>query len=121
MISLSNPIKENQLFESLYNKCQEDSNFLHTILDEYFSSLNESEIASLNDFLNDSDMKHQAEINDSIVAMFDNLSVNNESLYEKWVCELYTEDGDMIKQKWNQETLDLMWSDVIDSALTLED
>lgn len=40
-----------QLFEFLYEKCQEDSDLLANILDEYVSSLNDTELAHLEDFL----------------------------------------------------------------------
>jgi hypothetical protein len=40
-----------QVFEFLYEKCQEDTSLLYDILDEYVSSLNETELATLEDFL----------------------------------------------------------------------
>jgi hypothetical protein len=40
-----------RLFEFLYEKCQDDSDLLADVLDEYVSSMNEDELAHLEDFL----------------------------------------------------------------------
>jgi hypothetical protein len=40
-----------QIYEFLYEKCQEDDELLAAVLDEYVSSLNETEMLHLEDFL----------------------------------------------------------------------
>jgi len=40
-----------QLFEFLYEKCQEDNNLLADVLDEYVSSMSDSQRDELTDFL----------------------------------------------------------------------
>jgi hypothetical protein len=55
MISLPNPTSEmttiNPLFEFLYDKCRQDPDLLATIIDEYLTSLSDSKLNELEDFL----------------------------------------------------------------------
>ena len=55
MISLPNPntkmTDKVQLFEFLYEACQQDNDFLADTLDNYINSLSEQKLAELEDFL----------------------------------------------------------------------
>ena len=58
----------------------------------------------------------QVEINGAISQAFANLSILNEQVYDYWVNELYdlTKDfGSMIVEKWNEQTLYEMETDVM--------
>ena len=55
----------------------------------------------------------QTEINDAIAQAFLNLSEVNEMLYDYWISELYTVDGDFVEEKWNERTLYEMEKDVM--------
>lgn len=41
----------NPLFEFLYDKCRQDPDLLATIIDEYLTSLSDSKLDELEDFL----------------------------------------------------------------------
>jgi hypothetical protein len=41
----------NPMFEFLYEKCREDPDLLATIIDEYLTSLSQSKLDELEDFL----------------------------------------------------------------------
>ena len=59
---------------------------------------------------------NQTDINNAISQAFANLSVLNEQVYDYWVSELYdlTKDfGSMIVEKWNEQTLYEMETDVM--------
>lgn len=55
----------------------------------------------------------QVEINNAISAAFANLAELNEQVYDYWVSELYSVDGDLIDEVWNEETLQKMEDDVM--------
>lgn len=55
----------------------------------------------------------QTQINDAISQAFLNLSTLNESLYDYWISELYTVDGDFIEGAWNESNLKKMEDDVM--------
>lgn len=50
---------------------------------------------------------------DDISIAFYNLSQTNKQLYDYWLFELYDSQGDMIVDRWNQESLYLMEKDVM--------
>ena len=52
-------------------------------------------------------------VTDAISNAFSNLSELNESLYDYWISELYDVDGDLIWEKWTEETLAQMENDVM--------
>ena len=58
----------------------------------------------------------QTEINGAISQAFANLSILNEQVYDYWVSELYTLDGDFVEGKWNEETLYEMETDVMQNS-----
>jgi hypothetical protein len=55
MISLPNPTNKmntiNPMFELLYEKCRQDPDLLATIIDEYLTSLNDTQLNELEDFM----------------------------------------------------------------------
>jgi len=55
----------------------------------------------------------QTEVNNAIAQAFLNLSTLNESLYDYWISELYTVDGDFIEEAWNESNLKKMEDDVM--------
>lgn len=55
----------------------------------------------------------QTEICDAISAAFNNLSHLNEQVYDYWISELYTDDGELIVEMWNENTLNEMEKDVM--------
>jgi hypothetical protein len=55
----------------------------------------------------------QTEINDAIAQAFLNLSEVNQMVYDYWISELYTVDGDFVEEKWNERTLYEMEKDVM--------
>jgi len=55
----------------------------------------------------------QTQINNAISAAFANLAELNEQVYDYWVSELYSVDGDLIDEVWNEETLQKMEDDVM--------
>ena len=55
----------------------------------------------------------QTQINDAISNAFANLAELNEQVYDYWVSELYSVDGDLIDEVWNEETLQKMEDDVM--------
>ena len=55
----------------------------------------------------------QTQINDAISQAFLNLSTLNESLYDYWINELYTVDGDFVEKAWNESNLKKMEDDVM--------
>jgi hypothetical protein len=58
----------------------------------------------------------QTEINGAISQAFATLSTLNEQVYDYWVSELYTLDGDFVEGKWNEETLYEMETDVMQNS-----
>jgi hypothetical protein len=64
-------------------------------------------------------MMTQTEINDAIHAAFLKLSELNKQVYEYWINELYEVTelyGLMIKERWNEETLQKMEDDVMQNS-----
>ena len=61
---------------------------------------------------------NQTDINNAISQAFANLSVLNEQVYDYWVSELYTLNGDINSEKWNEETLNEMEIDVMQNSWT---
>ncbi len=55
----------------------------------------------------------QTQINNAISQAFANLSNLNEQVYDYWISELYTVDGDILQENWNEETLTKMETDVM--------
>jgi hypothetical protein len=53
------------------------------------------------------------ELTDAISTAFDNLSELSAQVYDYWITQLYDEEGDMIAEEWNQETLKMMEDDVM--------
>lgn len=58
----------------------------------------------------------QTNIDTAISQAFANLSTLNEQVYDYWVSELYTVDGDINSEKWNEETLNEMETDVMQNS-----
>jgi len=58
----------------------------------------------------------QTEINGAISQAFANLSILNEQVYDYWVSELYTLDGAMIDEMWNEQTVYEMETDVMQNS-----
>jgi hypothetical protein len=63
---------------------------------------------------------NQTEISNAIWAAFDNLSGLSAQIYDYWICQLYYDDGDMIAEEWNQETLNMMEDDVMQLTLVTD-
>jgi len=59
---------------------------------------------------------NQTDINNAISQAFANLSVLNEQVYDYWVSELYTVDGDINEQEWNEKNLNEMETDVMQNS-----
>jgi len=57
----------------------------------------------------------------SITNAFENLSELSSQVYEYWLSELYTEDGDIIPEQWNEATLKMMENDVMQLTLSTDD
>ena len=55
----------------------------------------------------------QTQINDAISQAFLNLSELNQQIYDYWISELYTVDGDFIEKAWNESNLKKMEDDVM--------
>jgi len=55
----------------------------------------------------------QTEVNNAIANAFLNLSELNVSLYDYWINELYTVDGNFIEGAWNESNLKKMEDDVM--------
>jgi hypothetical protein len=55
----------------------------------------------------------QTDINNAISQAFLNLSELNQMVYDYWVSELYTVDGNFVEAKWNEQTLSEMEKDVM--------
>jgi len=53
------------------------------------------------------------ELHSAISNAFYNLSQNNTCLYDFWLSELYASDGELVRDKWNEHTLKLMETDVM--------
>jgi len=56
---------------------------------------------------------NQTQINDAIAKAFLNLSTLNPDLYDYYVRQLYTVDGDFIESAWNESNLKKMEDDVM--------
>ena len=59
---------------------------------------------------------NQLEINHAINAAFDNLYNLNEQVYDYWVNELFTVSDERIVEKWNEQTLYEMETDVMQNS-----
>ena len=55
----------------------------------------------------------KTQINEAIAQEFLNLSTLNESLYDYWINNLYTVNGEFIEDSWNESNLKKMKDDVI--------
>ena len=55
----------------------------------------------------------QTDINNAISNAFLNLSELNQMVYDYWVTELYTVDGNFVEAEWNEQTLSEMEKDVM--------
>jgi len=55
----------------------------------------------------------QTDINNAISQAFLNLSELNQMVYDYWVSELYTVDGNFVEAEWNEKTLSQMEDDVM--------
>ena len=55
----------------------------------------------------------QTEINGAISQAFANLSILNEQVYGYWVSELYDLSDNIIADKWNEQTVYEMETDVM--------
>lgn len=55
----------------------------------------------------------QSQINLAISDAFSNLAVLNTKVYDYWIDELYTNDGSLNDEKWNEQTLHDMEKDVM--------
>lgn len=62
----------------------------------------------------------QTQINDAIAQAFLNLSECNSMLYDYWISELYTVDGDFIEKAWNESNLRKMEDDVMQQTLLVD-
>ena len=58
----------------------------------------------------------QTEINGAISHAFANLSNLNEQVYDYWVSELYDLNDNIIAEKWNEQTLYEMETDVMQNS-----
>ena len=52
-------------------------------------------------------------ISDAINNAFRNLSETYAMLYDYWLSELYDEEGNLIEEMWNENTLNAMETDVM--------
>jgi hypothetical protein len=50
---------------------------------------------------------------DSIGAAFHNLSELSSMVYDYWLSVLYTDDGDIAWEEWNEDNLKLMETDIM--------
>ncbi len=61
--------------------------------------------------------KIEHQMNDAIIdeisLAFYNLAQVNTMVYDYWVTELYDEEGNMISERWNEQTLKMMETDVM--------
>jgi hypothetical protein len=58
----------------------------------------------------------QTEINGAISQAFANLSNLNEQVYDYWISELYDLNDNIIAEKWNEQTLYEMETDVMQNS-----
>ena len=58
----------------------------------------------------------QVEINGAISQAFANLYNLNEQVYDYWVNELFTVSDERIVEKWNEQTLSEMETDVMQNS-----
>ena len=59
---------------------------------------------------------NQTNIQDEISLAFYNLAQINTMVYDYWCTELYDEEGEMISERWNQQTLKMMETDVMNNS-----
>ena len=52
-------------------------------------------------------------IHTKINESFNHLSQINAMIYDYWISELYDEEGDVVWEMWNEETVKLMETDVL--------
>lgn len=60
-------------------------------------------------------------INDAICLAFYNLSELSSQVYDYWLMKLYDDEGDMIAEEWNTQTLKWMEDDVMQLTLVTEE
>ena len=63
----------------------------------------------------------KVEISDAISAAFANLSELSGQVYDYWITQLYDENGDIIAEEWNEQTLNMMEDDVMQLTLVTEE
>jgi hypothetical protein len=63
----------------------------------------------------------QTQVSDAISAAFANLSELSEQVYDYWITQLYDDEGDMIAEEWNTQTLKMMEDDVMQLTLVTEE
>ena len=63
----------------------------------------------------------QTQIVDAISIAFYNLSELSGQVYDYWLMKLYDEEGDMIAEEWNTQTLKWMEDDVMQLTLVTEE
>jgi hypothetical protein len=59
----------------------------------------------------------KVEISDAISAAFLNLSELSAQIYDYWICQLYDDEGSLIVEEWNEQTLRMMEDDVMNLSL----
>ena len=64
---------------------------------------------------------NQTELVDAISIAFYNLSELSGQVYDYWLMKLYDEEGDMIVEEWNTQTLKWMEDDVMQLTLVTEE
>ena len=52
-------------------------------------------------------------IQDAIANAFSNLAESAPQVYDYWVSELYSDEGEILKDQWNESNLQLMEDDVM--------
>jgi hypothetical protein len=63
----------------------------------------------------------QTQVSDAISAAFANLSELSAQVYDYWITQLYDDEGNMIVEEWNEQTLNMMEDDVMQLTLVTEE
>jgi hypothetical protein len=67
-----------------------------------------------------SNLMNQTQITDAISAAFLNLSELSAQIYDYWICQLYDDEGNLIAEEWNEQTLRMMEDDVMNLSLVTD-
>lgn len=59
----------------------------------------------------------KSELVAAIYQGLENLIETNQMLHDYWVSELFTDEGDVITEMWNGDTLDMIEKDVMHQKL----